>query len=131
MGERKVLIVDDDADLRELLCLLFSDAGYRVAGAADGEEALREVEREMPAAILLDMKMPVMDGAQFERAFRDRYGRGGAAIVVVTAAVDARRCAEEVGAEAYLAKPFALDEALAVVERLVGPAHAPTPSTSP
>ncbi len=124
MNGALVLVVDDDPDLRELLELVLTDAGFRVACAEDGREALRAVGREMPRVILLDMKMPVMDGWQFARGFREHY-EGRASIVVLTAAADVRRCTEEVRAELGLGKPFRIDEVLSAVRRCVGEARGP------
>ena len=115
-----VLVIDDDRDLRELLMLLLEGAGYRVAIARDGRDALEKIEQEFPSIILLDMKMPGMNGWQFSAAFRERYGHR-APIVVVTAAEDARSTAEDIGAEAWLGKPFELDDVLALIERHSGP----------
>jgi CheY-like chemotaxis protein len=95
---------------------LFAHAGYQVLTAADGQEALELVSRELPAVILLDMRMPRMDGWQFAREFRSRYDRL-APLIVMTAAQDARQRAEEVGAEAYVGKPFDLADLLRVVAR--------------
>lgn len=111
-----VLVVDDDPDLSALLEMVLVDAGYRVRTAPDGRAALAAVEEEMPAVILLDMRMPVMNGWEFARAFRARHGRASP-IVVVTAAENARLRAEEIGAEGWLAKPFDLDDVLSTVER--------------
>ena len=112
---RTVLVVDDDPDLRELMRLLLEGAGYRVETARDGREALERVSAHAPALVLLDMKMPGMNGWQFARTLRRTHNRR-IPIVVVTAGDDARRTAEEVGAEAYLGKPFELDDVLKVVE---------------
>lgn len=112
---RTVLVVDDDPDLRELMRLLLEGAGYRVETARDGREALERVFAHAPALVLLDMKMPGMNGWQFARTLRQTHNRR-IPIVVVTAGDDARRTAEEVGAEAYLGKPFELDDVLKVVE---------------
>jgi CheY-like chemotaxis protein len=111
-------VVEDDPDLRALEAELLSSAGYRVTTAADGLEALDRAEEERPALVLLDMRMPRMDGWKFAAAFRERYG-DACPIVVVTAAEDARRRAEEVGASGWLAKPFDVDEVLREVERHV------------
>jgi len=116
--EGPVLVVEDDPDLRALEAELLSSAGYRVTTAADGLEALDRAEEERPALVLLDMRMPRMDGWKFAAAFRERYG-DACPIVVVTAAEDARRRAEEVGASGWLAKPFDVDEVLREVERHV------------
>ena len=111
-----VLVVEDDQDLSALLDLVLSDAGYAVRVAGDGRAALRRVEEEMPGVILLDMRMPVMNGWEFAREFRARHGRA-CPVVVVTAAENARLRAEEIGADGWLAKPFDLDAVLAMVER--------------
>lgn len=102
-----VLIVDDDPDLLELEGEALATAGYRVAKAHDGADALQRIAEERPQLILLDMRMPVMDGWAFARALREQYGRG-IPIVVVTAAEDSKLRADEIGAEAHLGKPFDL-----------------------
>ena len=111
---RQVLVVEDDRDLVSLMEMVLTDAGYRVATACDGVEALARVAEEMPGVILLDMRMPGMNGWEFAREFRERYGRK-APLVVVTAAENACRRAEEIGAEAWLEKPFDLEDVLAAV----------------
>jgi DNA-binding response OmpR family regulator len=112
----RVLVVEDDQDLSALLELVLSDAGYRVRLASDGRDALARVEEEMPGVILLDMRMPVMNGWEFAREFRARHGHT-CPLVVVTAAENARLRADEIGAEGWLSKPFDLDEVLSMVER--------------
>jgi CheY-like chemotaxis protein len=115
-----VLIIDDDPDLLELEAEALTRKGYRVSTAAHGGEALQRIAETEPQLILLDMRMPVMDGWEFARAFRERYGRR-IPIVVVTAAEDSKLRADEVGAEAHLGKPFDLDDLYAVVEDTLGP----------
>jgi DNA-binding response OmpR family regulator len=114
-----VLVVEDDPDLVALLELILSEAGYRVRTAREGGAALARVAEEMPRLILLDMRMPGMNGWEFAREFRARHGRA-APIVVVTAAENARARADEIGAEGWLAKPFAIDDVLAAAARHVG-----------
>jgi CheY-like chemotaxis protein len=111
-----VLLVEDDPDLREIERLLLGEAGYRVETAAEGREALAVVEREQPALILLDMRMPGMDGTTFAHELHARHGHS-IPLVVVTAAEDARGQARRVEAEGYLGKPFDVDTMLAAVER--------------
>jgi DNA-binding response OmpR family regulator len=115
-----VLVVEDDPDLLALVEMVLVEDGYRVRTAPEGGAALSEVANEMPALVLLDMRMPGMDGWEFAREFRARHGRA-APIVVVTAAEDARRRAEEIEADGWLAKPFDLDEVLAVAARHARP----------
>lgn len=113
-GTFGVLVVEDDADLVSLMELVLSDAGYRVRTAPEGRAALARVAEEMPGLILLDMRMPGMNGWEFAREFRARHGRA-CPIVVVTAAEDARARAAEAGADGWLAKPFEIDDVLRIV----------------
>ena len=113
-----VLVVDDDTSILDTVSSILSGEGYDVVSASSGEEALDAVARKLPLLILLDMRMPVMDGWAVARALR---GQGiSVPIVVMTAAESAQRWADEVGAEGYLAKPFGLDELLTTVERFRG-----------
>ncbi len=119
MTPASVLVVDDDDDIREVLELALVEQGYVVSQASNGRAALEVVSHEMPSLILLDMKMPVMSGWEFAAEFGRRYARR-APIVVISAAEDARRRAEEIGAQGWLGKPFELDELLAIVEQNLG-----------
>jgi len=113
-----VLVVDDDTSILDTVSSILSGEGYDVVSASSGQEALDAVARKVPLLILLDMRMPVMDGWAVARALR---GKGiTVPIVVMTAAESAQRWADEVGAEGYLAKPFGLDELLTAVERFRG-----------
>jgi DNA-binding response OmpR family regulator len=119
MRGRGVLVVEDDLDLVTLLELVLQDAGHPVRTASDGRAALSSVAEEMPGVILLDMRMPVMNGWEFAREFRARYGRA-CPIVVVTAAENARARAEEIGADGWLSKPFDLQDVLDTVALHLG-----------
>jgi CheY-like chemotaxis protein len=122
MGEPpRVLVVDDDAGIRDLLDLALTDAGYAVALAADGAAALALVDAMAPDVILLDMRMPVLDGWAFAEAYRQRPGRR-APIVAMTAARDAPDHTAQIAATGYLAKPFDLADLLACVARY-SPSH--------
>ena len=118
LEQKPVLVVEDDPDMRQLVEAILMDEGYRVFTAQDGQAALEQVAQELPGVILLDMRMPQMNGWEFARAFRDHYGRG-APIVVLTAAADAGKRAAEVEAEGYLGKPFQLDDLLQIVEQFL------------
>src|SRR5688500_90776 len=110
-----VLVVDDDTSILDTVSSILTGEGYYVVSAATGEEALEAVARKQPALMLLDMRMPVMDGWAVARALRERGIK--VPIVVMTAAESAKRWADEVGAEGFLAKPFGLDDLLATVAR--------------
>jgi CheY-like chemotaxis protein len=116
-----VLVVEDDADLAALMGMILADAGHEVRTAGDGAQALARVAERMPGLILLDMRMPVMNGWEFARAFAERHGRA-CPIVVVTAAENAALRAQEIGADGWLEKPFDVDAVLREVERRVQPA---------
>jgi DNA-binding response OmpR family regulator len=111
-----LLIVEDDTDLLGLMALVLSSAGYHVQTALNGRDALQVVAEQMPDLILLDMKMPVMNGWEFAAAFQARYAHA-VPIVVVTAAEDAAARAQDIGAAGWLGKPFDLDDLLAVTQR--------------
>jgi CheY-like chemotaxis protein len=114
-----VLVVDDDRDILWSMDMALSDEGYEVLTASDGAEALAVLQQHVPKVILLDMRMPVMDGWQFARAYRRRPGPH-APIVVVTAARDAAERAAEIQAEDVLPKPFRVDDLLRMVDRYTG-----------
>lgn len=110
-----VLVVDDDPDIIEAVRDGLEFGGYRVTTASNGVEALREAAEDPPTLILLDMRMPLMNGWEF--AARFRAGGHEAPVVVMTAAASARTWADEIEADAVLAKPFTLDDLFAVVDR--------------
>jgi CheY-like chemotaxis protein len=112
----RLLIIDDDATIREMLELMLGSEGYTVVSAPHGAAALALLDEIKPHIILLDMKMPVMDGWEFLEQYRRRPGRQ-APVVVLTAAQDDKRLAADLGADAYLAKPFAIDDLLRLLER--------------
>lgn len=113
-----VLVIEDEPDLRALMALVLEDRGYTVLTASDGREGLEVLGRSKPDVILLDMKMPVMDGWEFARRYRATFEQP-APIVVLTAAEDPRTRAEEVGAVAGLGKPVELDLLFEAIEEAV------------
>jgi DNA-binding response OmpR family regulator len=122
-GGSPILVVEDDTSILDLVVQILRAEGYPVVGAKNGVDGLAEVDRHPPSLILLDMRMPRMDGWEFAAALR---ARGVASpVVVMTAAEDAKRWADEVGADGYVVKPFEFLELLACVEkhRRVPPRH--------
>lgn len=110
----RVLVVDNEATIREMLAAILEAEGYEVAQAADGGEALMAAAASPPDVILLDMKMPGIDGKEF--AHRYRAGGGKAPIVVITAAHSAEQAAAEVGARAFLGKPFEIGQLIDTIQ---------------
>jgi DNA-binding response OmpR family regulator len=113
-----ILVVDDDAAILSTVTDILASEGWNAVGVASGQEAVASLRTQRPAVILLDMRMPGMDGWTVARHAREIVP--GVPIVVMTAAENAARWADEVAAEAYLAKPFDIDELLARVEPFRG-----------
>jgi two-component system phosphate regulon response regulator OmpR len=105
MEATRVLVVDDDPAIREMLADYLGDHGYAVAQAASGEAMRAEMERARPAVVLLDIGLPGEDGLTLARFLREHYEVG---IIMVTGASDVvdRVAGLEVGADDYIAKPF-------------------------
>jgi len=116
---RLILIVDDDPAIRSTVSEILDMEGYPVESAANGQEALAKVRATRPWLIILDMRMPIMDGWAFARTLHEEGIK--IPILVMTAAQNARRWAEEIGANAYIPKPFDLDELLSAVNKFVEP----------
>jgi CheY-like chemotaxis protein len=106
----KVLVVDDDDELRESLTELLAYEGFDVTAARNGREALDYLhEHPRPCLIVLDLMMPVMNGQEFRaEQLRDRQ-LADIPVVVLTASHDGRRQAEALGATAFFAKPVRLE----------------------
>jgi two-component system chemotaxis response regulator CheY len=115
MPERPILIIDDDPAIRTTVADILESEGYTVATASNGADGLQSLDQVDPALVLLDMRMPILDGWGFARALRSRGVR--IPILVMTAAQDARRWAHEINAEGYVAKPFDLIDLLDAVGR--------------
>jgi len=114
---RRVLVVEDDDTIGELIEAALGDAGYEVAVAAGGAAGLELAERFKPHLVLLDLRMPGLDGRGFAAAYRKAVRRP-APIAVVTAVRDAESTARAMSAQGFLAKPFELGELLNLVARL-------------
>lgn len=103
------LIVDDDPTIRALLAEILADEGFQTAESPHGAAALEWLATHRPAVIFLDMRMPVMDGWAFAAEYRRRYDRE-VPIIVISAAQNAQKWCNEIGAEGCVAKPFELDD---------------------
>jgi CheY-like chemotaxis protein len=115
MADAPVLVVEDDASILDVVRSALEAEGYDVCTATNGKEGLDRIAQCTPSLVLLDMRMPILDGWQFARELKRRSIE--VPVVVMTAAQNARRWAEEIEADAYLAKPFDLDDLLDTVAR--------------
>ena len=111
---QRVLVVDDDQDIRDALCELLRDEGYEVIAVANGEEALTYLKAgNLPCVILLDLMMPVMDGWEFRRQQTSDPELSKIPVIVITAAGGLR--ARSIAVEKVLAKPLHLEQVLDVL----------------
>ncbi|WP_298232961.1 response regulator [uncultured Azohydromonas sp.] len=128
-----LLIVDDDASVRQMLVEYLGGHGFAVRTAEDGASMRAQLERELPDLILLDLRLPGEDGLALARFLRERHDVG---IVMVTGATDTvdRVVGLEIGADDYIGKPFDPRELLARIKsvlRRLQPRRAETAASTP
>jgi len=117
---RRVLVIEDDNDVRRLITESLTAAGLDVVAAVDGKQALRTALARKPAAIVLDIGLPDYDGTQFIARWRERRPDATEVpIVVVSGRSDRREIASLLGAAYVCGKPFEIDELVGEVERAV------------
>jgi two-component system OmpR family response regulator len=109
-----VLVVDDDAAIREILAIALEDEGHEVSTAADGAQALERVDERQPDLVLLDLNMPVLDGWQTHARLRTRTPH--IPVVFMTAGNVARSEAARHEADGFLPKPFDIDRLLSLID---------------
>ena len=117
--QSRLLVVDDDPDVRDSLRRALGYAGYAVATAVNGADALSSVSRSPVDLIILDVLMPMLDGFDTCRALRERGNATPVLVLTARDTVDDRVTGFEAGADDYLVKPFALRELLARVNALL------------
>jgi CheY-like chemotaxis protein len=112
-----VLVVEDDVDIRQALIEIIEDHGFGALGAVDGADALKILSRttELPCVILLDLMMPVMDGAEFRQAQRQDPRLATIPVVVLSAYRDLDRQAAPLDAVSVLRKPPSVRELVTVL----------------
>jgi CheY-like chemotaxis protein len=115
---QKILVVDDNDDIREMLAMLLGMQGYRMVVARDGEEAVDVAAAERPDVILMDVMMPKVNGVEAAHRIRQQPGLGGVPIIGLSAFTDPPACTADftpITWTAYLRKPIDMDE----LERLL------------
>ncbi len=115
----RVLLVEDDEDIRGSIASILEDEGFAVVGAVDGDDALRYLRQtaELPRLILLDLMMPVMDGWAFRAAQLADERLAKIPVVILSAATDVRRHAQQLRVDEYLVKPLDVPLLLNTIER--------------
>jgi len=119
-----ILVVDDDESHRTLICDLLEEMGYRTQQARNGREALDLLEADLPQAVLLDLRMPVMSGWGLLDALK-KMPRAKSVPIIIISAYGFEWEAELVGASGYVSKPVDLDKVKATVQQIVGPPEMP------
>ena len=121
MDKKRILVVDDEADLREMLSLRLEANGYEVLTAADGEEGLAKARKEKPDLIILDLMLPKVDGYKIclMLEYDEKYKKIPIILFTARAQETDVSMGEEVGADAYIIKPFEPGILLAKIKELI------------
>ncbi|MFN7728103.1 MAG: response regulator [Bdellovibrio sp.] len=118
---KSILVVDDEPDLREILCDEFELEGARVSNASNGQEALKQVQAGSFDVVVSDLRMPGGDGVTLTRALKARSSRSPVVVLMTGFADFTAEEAYEIGAEGFLTKPFHLDSVRERLCRLLTP----------
>jgi CheY-like chemotaxis protein len=116
---RRILIVDDEEGFRDGMADLLEMEGYLTAVARDAIEAVRMVPEFRPEVILLDLRMPLLDGEGFLRGMSGVPATKMVPVVLISAKEDLQKVAERTGATAYLQKPFEAPQLLALLQKVL------------
>lgn len=129
----RVLVVEDEADLRELLEAALRSAGYEVTTAADGRAGLRAARTELPDLVVLDLMLPDIDGADLCRTLRSEPATADVVIFVISAKSDLldRIGAFQQGADDFLVKPFSFRELLLRIRAMLRRTRVELPLAAP
>ncbi|MDE3112024.1 MAG: response regulator [Chloroflexota bacterium] len=112
----RILVVDDDDDVCEVLREALTDEGYAVATVPHGAAALELVKHHRPAVITCDLRMPIMDGWSFVDRYR-KQAKPPASVILLSALKDVEENAKRLGADGYVKKPFDLSDVVTKIER--------------
>jgi CheY-like chemotaxis protein len=116
-----ILVVDDSPSVRRVVSGMLKNAGWAVQTARDGVEALEVIGRERPAAVLLDIEMPRMDGYELMATIRAQDAYRNLPLIVLTsrAATKHQQRADQLGADAYIVKPYQDEQLLSTLNALI------------
>lgn len=119
-SQRRVLIVDDEEGFRDGVADLLAMEGYAVSVARDAVEAVRLMPEFRPEVILLDLRMPLLDGEGFLRGMNGLPASARVPVVLMSAKEDLAAVAGRTGAAGYLSKPFEAPQLLSMLDRVLG-----------
>lgn len=118
---KTILVVDDEEDLRQSVADALESQGYRVVVAADGREGIDDAVTHLPDLILVDYRMPEVDGVQFLRNLRAHEEVKNTPVMIVTVdpQLELRKSATDLGIQGFLVKPFSMSELVQCVRNLL------------
>lgn len=118
-GKARILVVDDEEGFRDGVADLLAMEGYQVTVARNAVEAVSVLPEFRPEVILLDLRMPLLDGEAFLRGMGGLPASAKALVVLISAEEDLPAIAARTGAAAYLSKPFEAPQLLALLQRVL------------
>ncbi|MFA6582967.1 MAG: response regulator [Elusimicrobiaceae bacterium] len=122
---KQILIVDDNAINRKLLRVVLSNAGYEILEAETAEQALYLIRARLPLLVLMDYRLPGMDGVELTRLIKSDSKLSSLPVIIVTASAmktDRERITLQSGCDAYFSKPIDVKELVESVKGFIGPA---------
>ena len=121
VAKPRIMVVEDDPDLRRILKLQLTSMGYEITEAENGAEGFKSIQNEVPDCVILDLMMPVMDGFGFLKRARAIMGTKDVPILILTASEDERNRVRgfQYQADAYMSKPYDLEKLTEQVEKLM------------
>lgn len=114
---KKILVIDDDLAILEVIKIILEENGYAVTVHANGADAVAVAEKLLPEVILIDIWISGFDGKELTKELKENKKTKEIPVVMVSAKYDAEKVAKEAGADAFLPKPFDITDLLAIVER--------------
>jgi DNA-binding response OmpR family regulator len=114
---KKILVVDDDQGIIEVIKIILEDSGYEVVTTSDGTAVQQIVRRILPDAVLLDLWMSGLDGHYVCKQLKKMNKTKNIPIIVVSALNDGEQKAKLAGADDFLSKPFNINDLVAIVEK--------------
>lgn len=119
---KTILTIDDSASIRQMVVMTLSAAGLDVIEAINGADGYTKATTNTVHAIITDLNMPVMNGIEFIRKYRQHPASKGVPIILLTTESDEelKRQAKEAGATGWIVKPFKQDQLLAVIKKVTG-----------
>lgn len=117
---KSILVADDEQEVRKLLCLLLEDQGYNVTTAADGDDAIAQLEKRAFDLLLLDIRMPHLSGFDVLKYVREHHPQSK--VIMLTAFAELANAMESkyLGADDFIGKPYDPHEVLMSIERVLG-----------